>query len=113
MSRPGAGDRSVGGASAARPRHGSGRAAPAGPVERVCVVLLTGLGDVIHGLPVVNALKRAWPGVYITWVVEPMPAPVLYGHPAVDDMVVYHKKRGARGCSTCDGSSGGVGSTSR
>ncbi|HUF51720.1 MAG TPA: hypothetical protein VMN60_12920 [Longimicrobiales bacterium] len=26
-----------------------------------CTVLLTGLGDVVHGLPVVNALKRAWP----------------------------------------------------
>ena len=98
MSPPGAAEnRSVGGASAAPPRDASGRAAPAGPVERVCVVLLTGLGDVIHGLPVVNALKRAWPGVHITWVVEPMPAPVLHGHPSVDDMVVYHKRRGARG----------------
>lgn len=65
--------------------------------SRVTVVLLTGLGDVIHGLPLVNAMKRAWPGVHITWVVEPMPAGVLQPHPAIDDVVVFHKKDGAAG----------------
>ncbi|MFP4624380.1 MAG: glycosyltransferase family 9 protein [Gemmatimonadota bacterium] len=64
---------------------------------RVCIVLLTGLGDVIHGLPVASALKRARPDLRITWVVEPMPAPVVEEHPAVDDVVVFHKGRGARG----------------
>jgi heptosyltransferase I len=65
--------------------------------RHVCVVLLTGLGDVIHGLPVVCALKRADPAVRITWVVEPMPAPVLANHPAVDDVVVFRKRDGVRG----------------
>jgi len=63
----------------------------------ICVVLLTGLGDVIHGLPVVNALKRADPSRRITWVVEPMPAPILAHHPAVDRVVVFHKRDGRRG----------------
>lgn len=65
--------------------------------ERVCVVLLTGLGDVIHGLPVVNALRDALPGRRITWVVEPMPAGVLRHHPSIDRVVVYHKTRGVAG----------------
>jgi heptosyltransferase I len=60
-------------------------------------VLLTGLGDVVHGLPVVNALRRAWPDVRITWVVEPMPAGILQPHPAIDQVIVYEKKRGAAG----------------
>lgn len=64
---------------------------------RICVTLLTGLGDVVHGLPVVNALKRDDPDRRITWVVEPMPAPLLEGHPAIDDVVVYRKKRGVAG----------------
>ena len=71
------------------------------PLERdgghLCVVLLTGLGDVIHGLPLVNALKRADPTRRITWVVEPMPAPVVRGHPAVDEVVVFRKSEGAKG----------------
>jgi heptosyltransferase I len=79
---------------------------PGGPARRIialpagghiCVVLLTGLGDVIHGLPVVNAIRRARPDVRITWVVEPMPAPILSPHPAIDRVVVFHKKRGLRG----------------
>ncbi len=67
--------------------------------SRVTVVLLTGLGDVIHGLPLVNAMKRAWPHVHITWVVEPMPAGVLQPHAAIDDVVVFHKKDGVAGVS--------------
>lgn len=68
-----------------------------GPVRDVCIVLLTGLGDVIHGLPVVNALKRADPTWRITWVVEPMAAPALLHHPAVDEVVVFEKQRGVKG----------------
>ena len=63
----------------------------------ICIILLTGLGDVVHGLPVVNALKRAWPDARITWVVEPMPSGILQPHPAIDRVVVYEKKRGLHG----------------
>lgn len=63
----------------------------------ICVVLLTGLGDVIHGLPIANALKRDDPSRRITWVVEPMPAPVVQAHPAVDEVVVFEKRRGLAG----------------
>jgi heptosyltransferase I len=64
---------------------------------RICVVLLTGLGDVVHGLPIVNAIKRAWPYAHITWVVEPMPSGMLRPHPSVDDVIVFHKKAGWAG----------------
>ena len=66
------------------------------PLE-VCVVLLSGLGDVVHGLPVVNAIRRAHPAWRITWIVEPMPAPLLSPHPSVDRVVVYERRRGVAG----------------
>ncbi len=75
----------------------AGTEASVAAAKHVCIVLLTGLGDVVHGLPVATALKRADPARRITWVVEPMPAPVVQGHPAVDDVVVYHKSRGLAG----------------
>ena len=68
-----------------------------GRPQRVCIVLLTGLGDVVMGLPIVEALRAADPGCHVTWVVEPIAAPILAPHPAVDDVIVYHKKRGWRG----------------
>jgi heptosyltransferase I len=65
--------------------------------QSICIVLLTGLGDVIHGLPVATALKRAAPERRITWVAEPMPAGILQHHPAVDDVVVFRKSDGLSG----------------
>jgi heptosyltransferase I len=65
--------------------------------QRVCIVLLTGLGDVVHGLPVANALKRSGFASHITWVAEPVPSFVLRPHPAVDQVIVFHKKRGLPG----------------
>lgn len=67
------------------------------PPQDVCIVLLTAIGDVVHGLPVANALKRAWPDVRITWVVEPGPAGMLSPHPAVDRVIIFEKRRGWRG----------------
>jgi heptosyltransferase I len=64
---------------------------------RICIVLLTGLGDVVHGLPIVTALKAAWPDCHITWVSEPMPATILEHHPCVDTIVRFRRKDGLRG----------------
>ena len=66
-------------------------------LDRVCIVLLTGLGDVVHGLPVATALKRAGVTRHVTWVAEPMPAQLLVGHPAVDRVVPFHRRDGWRG----------------
>ncbi len=65
--------------------------------KHICIVLLTGLGDVVHGLPVVNAIRDSDPLVRITWVAEPMPAGLLLGHDSIDRVVVFHRRNGLRG----------------
>lgn len=65
--------------------------------RHLCVVLLTGLGDVVHGLPLVNAIRDANPGILVSWVAEPMPAQILEGHPSIDRVVVYRRAEGLRG----------------
>ena len=65
--------------------------------QNVCIVLLTGLGDVVHGLPIANALVDSGFARTITWVAEPVPARVLHAHPSVQNVVVYHKKKGWAG----------------
>ena len=65
--------------------------------QRVCIVLLTGLGDVVHGLPIANALKRSGFASHVTWVAEPAPSLVVRPHEAVDEVVVYRKKDGWSG----------------
>ena len=41
--------------------------------DRVCIVLLSGIGDVVHGLPVAVALKRDRPSRKIVWVAQAAP----------------------------------------
>jgi heptosyltransferase I len=42
------------------------------PAElRVLIVKLSSLGDVVHAMPVVHDILRAYPGALIDWVVEP------------------------------------------
>ena len=65
--------------------------------RHICIVLLTGLGDVVHGLPLVNAIKDAKKDVRITWIAEPMPASFLEGHPSIDQVVTFRRRDGLRG----------------
>ena len=69
-----------------------------GPAPKeICIVMLSAIGDAVHVLPVTNALKRAWPDSRITWVIQPVPHRLVDGHPAIDDFVVFHRRRGLRG----------------
>jgi heptosyltransferase I len=65
--------------------------------DRVCIVLLSGIGDVVHGLPVAVALKRDRPSRKVIWVAQPVPAQVLEHHPAVDEVIVFRPERGPLG----------------
>ena len=55
--------------------------------RHVAIVKLSALGDVVHALPVAAAIRRAWPAVRVTWIVERRVAGVLAGHAAVDEVV--------------------------
>lgn len=70
---------------------------PDSPPDRICIVMLTAVGDAVHVLPVVTAIKRANPGARITWVLQPGPASLVRGHPDVDEIVAFERKRGLGG----------------
>jgi heptosyltransferase I len=65
-------------------------------LDRVCIIMMSAVGDAVHVLPVINALKRHHPAVHITWVLQPGPATLVRGHPAVDDIVLFDRGRGLR-----------------
>jgi heptosyltransferase I len=64
--------------------------------RRVGVVMLSALGDAVHVLPVVTALKRHAPATHVTWVLQPGPARLVEGHTAVDDIVRFERAGGWR-----------------
>ena len=64
------------------------------PMERVCIVMMSAVGDAVHVLPVVNALKREHPGMHLTWVLQPGPATLVRGHPLVDEILIFDRSAG-------------------
>ncbi|MFQ5665723.1 MAG: glycosyltransferase family 9 protein [Candidatus Binatia bacterium] len=62
--------------------------------ERILVVLLGAIGDVVRALPLLVRLRRGYPGARIAWAVEPAAAPLLLHHPALDTLVVFDRPRG-------------------
>lgn len=70
---------------------------PEQPPKELLVVMLSAIGDAVHVLPVVTALKRAWPETRISWVIQPVPAQLVEGHPAVDEFILFNRRRGLSG----------------
>ena len=65
-----------------------------GPIGSVCIVMLSAIGDAVHVLPVANALKRAWPDVRISWIIQPTLRALVEGHTAIDELIVFERRRG-------------------
>ncbi len=62
---------------------------------RVCVVQMGGIGDTVHTLPVLIALKRHAPACEITCILQPAGAALVRGHPAIDSLLVFDRSHGA------------------
>lgn len=65
-------------------------------LDRIAIVMMSAIGDAVHVLPVVTALKRHRPDCRITWFLAPGPAALVRGHPDVDEIVVFNARAGAR-----------------
>jgi heptosyltransferase I len=64
--------------------------------DRIAIVMMSAIGDAVHVLPVINALKRHAPRCRITWILEPKPAMLVRGHPAIDEIIEFSRRRGVR-----------------
>jgi heptosyltransferase I len=53
-------------------------------VERVLIVKLGALGDLVHAIPVAAALRRAWPSIRVDWLVNPKHRAILDLVPVID-----------------------------
>lgn len=62
--------------------------------QKICIVMLSALGDAVHVLPVVNALKASWPACEITWVIQTLPHRLVAGHRSVDRFLIFQRRRG-------------------
>jgi heptosyltransferase I len=67
------------------------------PLDRVCIVMMSAVGDAVHVLPVLTALKRHHPAMHVTWVLQPGPATLVRGHRCVDEILLFDRSKGLQG----------------
>jgi heptosyltransferase-1 len=60
--------------------------------QRFLLVRLGSLGDIIHTLPAASALRDAFPGARIDWVVDPKWARLLEGNPDLSEVILLDRK---------------------
>ena len=63
---------------------------------KIALVMMSAIGDAVHALPVVNSIRAARPGAHITWILQPGPYALVKDHPAVDEFIVFDRKKGWR-----------------
>ena len=63
---------------------------------KILIIKMSAIGDVIHTLPALNALRQHFPEANITWLVEEAAADLVVGHPALDRVIVSCRKRWAK-----------------
>lgn len=61
--------------------------------QRVLVIRLSAIGDVVNTLPAVALLRRALPDALLGFVVEDRARDVIVGHPLLDRTYVFPRKR--------------------
>jgi len=65
--------------------------------DRVCIVMMSAIGDAVHVMPVLHSLKRANPAMHITWILQPGSAALVRGHHLVDEIILFDRSIGWRG----------------
>lgn len=63
--------------------------------RHILIVLHGAIGDVVRALPLLMRVRAGYPTARITWAVEPIAAPLLDGHAALNDRVIFDRSRGA------------------
>lgn len=62
-------------------------------INKLLIVKISSIGDLVHASPVVPAFKRSFPHLSIGWVVEDRHLQVVQGAPGIDEFIVVPHKQ--------------------
>ncbi len=69
-------------------------------ISSILIVKLSAIGDVIHTLPSLSALRKLYPQAHITWVIEESASDLIRNHPDLDRVIVLCRKTWIRSFRT-------------
>lgn len=61
--------------------------------KNILIIKLSSIGDVVHALPFLEALKNSYPDSRIDWLVEEEASQAISGHPAINRVILSGRKR--------------------
>jgi lipopolysaccharide heptosyltransferase I len=59
--------------------------------RRIALIKPSALGDIVHSLPFLTALRRRFPRAHLAWVVNRGYEPLLRGHPDLDEIIPFDR----------------------
>ncbi len=62
-------------------------------MQRILLIRLSAIGDIVFASPVIHALRRRYPEAHIAWLTEPAQAQLLEHHPGLDEVIVWPKAK--------------------
>lgn len=60
---------------------------------KILIVRLSAIGDVVHSLPILHALRKKFPDAYIAWAVEKRCSDLLINNPLLDKIYLFPRKK--------------------
>lgn len=63
----------------------------------IALIKPSALGDIVHALPVLSALRRLYPQAHLSWVVNRTYVDLLAGHPYLDEIIPFDRGASRRG----------------
>lgn len=64
--------------------------------HNILIIKLSSLGDVVHALPALRALRLKFPAARISWMVNRGLEGILEGNPDLDEIILFDRKRWGR-----------------
>ncbi|MEN6424841.1 MAG: glycosyltransferase family 9 protein [Phycisphaerales bacterium] len=60
--------------------------------KSILLIKPSSLGDIVMALPALSSLRRSFPQARISWLVRPEFAPLIEGHPHLDEIFLFDRK---------------------
>jgi heptosyltransferase I len=61
-------------------------------LDKILLIKLSAVGDVVHTIPVLNKLRRRYPTAQLDWLVTPAIAELLRHHPAITNIIEFERE---------------------
>ena len=64
------------------------------PIQKICVIKPSALGDVVQSLPILPILKHLFPQSHVSWVINRELSELLTGNSCLDELIPFDRRGG-------------------